>query len=86
MAEPSHTHPHLGGQAEAPHSHAYLLEIFQAQPAAAAPPFVSPAALLLALLAVSAAWWALAGPAITPGGWQPRQASPPPRARLVLAG
>jgi hypothetical protein len=83
-ADPAALHPHLGQPAAERHGHGYLLEIFTAQPAAAAPEFAGPAAVLLALLAVGAAWRNVYMPALNAGGWHPTLDFPPPR--LQIAG
>ncbi len=72
-------HPHPGGHPERPHSHGYLLELFNAESAAVASPLPIPARTLILFLALSTVWWCIGGyaPALT--GWASPPSTPPPR-------
>ena len=74
-----HYHPHLDNHPERPHSHGYLLELFNAETVAIAPSLPLPARTLILLLALGSLWWRigyLAG-SITP--WTAPPPTPPPR-------
>jgi hypothetical protein len=81
VADLEEFHPHPGGddQAEFPHSHAYLHEIFQAQPAGMAPALVT-ARAFVAELTARTLWQRLLEGHAWSAGWGDRPEHPPPRA------
>ncbi len=79
MFDPAANHPHFDGHPEIPHDHEYLFDYFQSQTVAASSLALIPAALLIALQAVSGLLRNLTGHVLLGDGWAYLPPTPPPR-------
>lgn len=77
-------HPHPDSHPERPHPHGYLLELFNAESAAVAPPLPIPARTLILFLALSTVWWCVGSYAPSLTGWAFPPSTPPPRRAASL--
>ena len=72
-------HPHPFAHPEHPHPHDYLLEIFNAESVAVAPPLLIPARILILALALNGLWWRIGSHAFSAADWAAPPPIPPPR-------
>ncbi len=85
LAHVEEFHPHSPSQAQRPHSHDYLFEIYQAHSAADMPATLMPAALFVLLLAGLGHWRTLFHHEQAALAWNLPVASPPPRCAVLCA-
>jgi hypothetical protein len=75
-------HPHLAADPERPHSHFYLIEFYNSQTVANAPPFLTPARTLILALALGGLWRRISHTTMFVAGWTSPPLIPPPRLRV----
>jgi hypothetical protein len=79
MPDPAHQHPHPGGHSDQPHSHDYLLDLFESQTVPGLTAMPISVAFWLAVLAASGLVLYLSQPGLCLYSWNCPVEPPPPR-------